>query len=123
MNSELKEALVAAEINVDEALRRMLNNEGLLLKFLGKFCEDESYNKLVAAMESGDCREAFIAAHTLKGLAGNLGLAGVMNAVVPIVEVLRKEEADTFDPAPLAEDMARVTEKYEKACEAIRDNM
>lgn len=123
MNSELKEALVAAEINVDEALRRMLNNEGLLLKFLGKFCEDESYKNLVAAMETGDRKGAFIAAHTLKGLAGNLGLAGVMNAVVPIVEVLRKEEADTFDPAPLAEDMARVTEKYEKACEAIRDNM
>ena len=123
MNSNSKAALVAAEINVDEALGRMLNNEGLLLKFLVKFCEDESYNKLMAAMESGDCREAFMAAHTLKGLAGNLGLSGVMNAVVPVVEALRSNGSDTFDPKPLAEHMARVTEKYEKACDAIRKNV
>lgn len=123
MNSEVKEALVSAEINVDEALRRMLGNEGLLLKFLGKFCEDESYNKLVAAMESGDRKEAFIAAHTLKGLAGNLGLTGLMNAVVPVVEALRGDGPDTFDPELLAGDMAKVSEKYAMAFNAIRENV
>ena len=119
MNSETKSMLESAGIDVDTALRRMMNNEALLIKFLKKFGEDDSYKNLTAAMVTGDRKAAFIAAHTLKGVAGNLGLDGVMNAVVPIVESLRNNEEDIFDPCVLKADMERVTENYTKAMTAI----
>lgn len=119
MNSETKSMLENAGIDVDTALRRMMNNEALLIKFLKKFGEDDSYKNLKAAMVTGDRRAAFIAAHTLKGVAGNLGLDGVMNAVMPIVESLRNSEEDIFDPCVLKADMESVTDNYTKAMTAI----
>lgn len=119
MNSETKSMLENAGIDVDTALRRMMNNEALLIKFLKKFGEDDSYENLRAAMVTGDRKAAFIAAHTLKGVAGNLGLDGVMNAVVPVVESLRNSEAELFDPDALRDDMEKVVESYTKAMTAI----
>lgn len=42
-----------------------------------------------------------------------------MNAVVPVVETLRALTTDTFNTEGLAPDMAKVTESYTKAVEAI----
>ena len=47
---------------------------------------------LGAAIGSGDLDSAFEAAHTLKGVAGNLGLTSLFEAVRVIVEPLRARE-------------------------------
>ncbi len=45
----------------------------MLARFALKFLDDESMDKLEAAMAVGDAEEAFMAAHTLKGVSQNLG--------------------------------------------------
>ena len=50
-----------------DVLRR-LGNEDRVKRFLGKIPEDTSFSLLCEAYEKGDGREAFRAAHSLKGI-------------------------------------------------------
>ena len=71
MEEAAKRRLEAAGIDVDDALGRFLQNEALMMKFLGRFPADTSFSRLQEAMERGDAAQAFEAAHTLKGVAGS----------------------------------------------------
>ena len=75
-------------------MARFINNEEMYMKFLDKFFEDDS-----TALEGNDLKGAFEAAHTLKGVAGNMGLTPLFDKVCAIVEPLRicKEEAAYAD--------------------------
>lgn len=89
MKDEVKTFLRESGINLTEALERFLGNEALFEQFLKKFVSDPSFQEMVTCMELGDSKKAFKAAHTLKGVAGNLSMDGIYQAVVPIVEALR----------------------------------
>ena len=64
----------------------------MYLRFLDMFFQDESFQQLENALDAGDLKDAFAAAHTLKGVAGNMGLTPFYEAVCVIVERLRTEE-------------------------------
>ncbi len=53
-----------------EAVLKRLMSPNLVRKFIGKFLEDDSYQKLCEEMDAGNREEAFRAAHTLKGEIG-----------------------------------------------------
>lgn len=74
------------------AMGRFFGNEGMYLRFLDMFFQDESFQQLENALDAGDLKDAFAAAHTLKGVAGNMGLTPFYEAVCVIVERLRTEE-------------------------------
>jgi HPt (histidine-containing phosphotransfer) domain-containing protein len=61
-------------VNVEEGLKRLMNNTGLYAKLLNKFKEDTRLSELEAALKANDIEKAKAAAHTLKGLAANLSL-------------------------------------------------
>ena len=65
-----------------EAVLKRLMSPNLVRKFIGKFLEDDSYQKLCEEMDAGNREEAFRAAHTLKAYVEILGLRGL--------QVLRK---------------------------------
>ncbi|MEW4411689.1 Hpt domain-containing protein [Clostridium sp. AN503] len=73
-------------------MARFMGNERLYLKVLGKLGDDDNAGKLQAAVAAGDLESAFNAAHTLKGVAANLGLTPLLEAVNDIVEPLRRRE-------------------------------
>lgn len=73
-------------------LGRFMGNEKMYMKFLGMFFKDENLHKLGYALSQGDMTAAFEAAHTLKGVTANMGLAPLVEAVCAIVEPLRKGE-------------------------------
>ena len=54
--------------------------------------QDENMQKLGAALANRDYTAAFEAAHTLKGVVGNMGLTPLYEAVCVIVEPLRSRE-------------------------------
>ncbi|QDP00331.1 PAS domain S-box protein [Thalassotalea sp. PS06] len=62
-------------INVSDGLRRAMNNQLLYQKLLLGFSKGQSNfkEKFRAAIEKNDVDEAIYLAHTLKGLAGNIG--------------------------------------------------
>lgn len=72
-----KTVLAAGGIDVEEALGRMMGSEALLSRLLGKFLDDGSFARLERAIEENDAEAAVDAAHTLKGVAGNLSIAEV----------------------------------------------
>jgi HPt (histidine-containing phosphotransfer) domain-containing protein len=61
-------------VNVEEGLKRIMNNTKLYVKLLSKFKEDVNFSGLEAALAAGDNAKAQVCAHTLKGIAANLSL-------------------------------------------------
>ena len=59
--------------NYEDVLKR-LYNEGMICRFTLMFLNDDSYPKLEQALKEGNVKEAFRAAHTLKGVCQNPGL-------------------------------------------------
>lgn len=77
----------------EATMARFIKNENMYLKFLDMLFQDENLQKLGAGLEEQDLDKAFEAAHTLKGVVGNMGLTPLFSAVCEIVEPLRKREA------------------------------
>ena len=101
-----------------EQAEKRLSSEALIRRFLTKFLDDGSFSQLCIAMEEGDRDKAFRAAHTLKGVSGNLSLSRLYLSVSQLTEVLRYgSECIPADAAPLLEE---VTRDYRLTVNAIR---
>lgn len=87
----------------EATMKRFLGNEAMYLRLLGMLPKDTSVEDLGLALSAGDLRGAFEAAHTLKGVAGNLGLRPLYEAVEAIVGPLRRQEEDCDYPGLYAE--------------------
>ncbi len=109
MDDALKAKLVEAGVDLETAMERFMNNDALLVRFLKKFPADPNYQKLVDSMEADNIEGAFEAAHTLKGLCGNLSLSAMQAVVSEQTELLRAKKG-----AEAKEMMPQVTEEYEK---------
>ena len=77
--------------NVDDALRRCMNNEAFYLMLVNKAMGDNSIDKLKEAIEAGDLGSGFEMAHALKGVMGNLALTPLSRPIEEITELLRNK--------------------------------
>lgn len=114
MDNEAKLRLLVAGVNVDSAMARFLNNAALMEKFLRRFPSDPNYSLLCQAMAQGDTDAAFTAAHTLKGVAGNLSLDRLFAATSTVVESLRGK-----DLAMAEQQMPPLHQAYREVIEAL----
>ena len=85
--------------NYIETMERFLGNEALYLRLLGKLFPNSELQKLGAALEADDKAGAFETSHTLKGVAGNLGLTPLYKALCALVEPLRAGKERAHYPA------------------------
>lgn len=93
------EALGAVGADVDATLKRFCQNEALLKRFVSKFPDDGTYGLLMCAVDDGDYEAMERQAHTLKGVAGNLGFTELHGACDALVRCLRdgnREKADAL---------------------------
>lgn len=90
-------ALDAAGADVDGALNRFMGKVSLYEKFMIKFLADKSYPDMLDQLNAHNVEEAFRQAHTLKGVAGNLGINNLLAVLVPIVEKLRAGDEPSED--------------------------
>lgn len=107
-------ALKDAGVDLDGALRRFSGSAQLYERFLLRFPGDETFSQLTAALEAGETKDAFVSAHTLKGVTANLGLESLFTLTSEIVEFLRSgelEEARKRYP--------QLKEKYDIICGII----
>ncbi len=88
----MREAYEKIGANYDDACARLMGEE-MLARFALKFLDDESMDKLEAAMAAGDAEGAFMAAHTLKGVSQNLGFDNLYEPAVVVTEALRGADA------------------------------
>ncbi|MDK2808690.1 MAG: hypothetical protein PWP24_1427 [Clostridiales bacterium] len=115
MKMENKMELKAAGINLETGLDRFVGDERLFLDFLKKFPEDSSFIKLSQELSKDNVQEAYKAAHTLKGVAGNLSVDSLYQTILPLVEALRKgrlREAKQYFPI--------VKESYEQIVDVLK---
>lgn len=64
-------------INVEEGLGRIMNDRKLYFKLLDSFDGKKYLVDLVENIEAGDLKSAAVSAHTIKGIAANLGLTAL----------------------------------------------
>ncbi|MDE7394730.1 MAG: Hpt domain-containing protein, partial [Clostridiales bacterium] len=112
----VQECYAAFGGDFDDAVGR-LRSEERIRKFLTLFLKDTCISDLEGAMQNGNAEAAFRAAHTLKGICGNLSLRALSAAVAELTEALRGKTEIGQDAFPLFETAKAA---YETTAQAIR---
>jgi HPt (histidine-containing phosphotransfer) domain-containing protein len=86
------DALKQLGCNTDDGLTRCMGNEAFYFKLIGKVIDDKNFQALEDAVAAKDLDAAFDAAHSLKGVLGNLALTPVYEPVYEITELLRERK-------------------------------
>lgn len=97
--SGFRELFEAYGADYEATMARFMQSEVMYLRFLDMLFQDGNLSKLSDALEAGDTAGAFAAAHTLKGVVGNMGLTPLYEAVCAIVKPLRAGEHRSDYPA------------------------
>lgn len=84
----LKEFYAQIGGNYEDTLHR-LPSEALVHRFVLKYPADPSVAQLRDSVSAADWETAFRAAHTLKGVAQNLGFDGLYRAAFALTEEMR----------------------------------
>ena len=63
--------------------------DDFIKRMLTKFVQSDSSEELFKAYENKDYQGVFAAAHSIKGVVGNLALTSLFDKIVPIVEATR----------------------------------
>lgn len=112
---ESNERFLALErygVSMKEVMERFMDDEELYVDCLRMFMNDASFDTLQKSLAEGDYTQAFEAAHTLKGVAGNLGLGPLYAAICELVERLRAKRYDDLAPyyAAVTDQLAKLRE-------------
>ena len=83
------ESLQAFGADTKAGLARCINREDLYLRLVKMFLQEDRFTGLQKAMESGDGKAVFEAAHAMKGVIGNLSLTPLEGPVGELTELFR----------------------------------
>ena len=89
-------------IDVPDALERVRGNKAILKSLLTLFLKDDYYLTLKGQLDAGDLAAAIHTAHAMKGLAANLSLASLYDAVL-LLELQLKNGMRTDNDLPQLE--------------------
>lgn len=90
--ADLNTELSKYGIDYVDAMDRMDDNPDFYKKLAMKYLTNDQYVDLVAAMEVKDFDAGYKAAHTLKGVAGNLSFATLYKAATAVSNALKEGE-------------------------------
>lgn len=114
MDIAFKEKLEGMGMDVNTTVGRFMGNEALYLKFLNKFQNDQSVANIEQYIREQNAEEIFKSAHTLKGVAANLGLNPIAQRASDIVELFRgKTQFADADTDKLDKTYAELQEIYQ----------
>jgi HPt (histidine-containing phosphotransfer) domain-containing protein len=106
-------------INEEEGKKRVMNNGKLYAKLLTKFKTDTNLSDLVAFASAQDWEKAQTAAHTIKGIAGNLSLTELFNQSLDVETQIK---AKSLKPESLESIKACFTETLSAIEKVIAQN-
>ncbi len=112
----LREAYQSIGADYEDVLHRLMDSDAMVARFAGKFVGDPSMGQLDDALAAQDVQAAFRAAHTLKGVAQNLGLENLYGPASELTEALRAGSMDGADAL-----VAAVREQYGATLAALND--
>ncbi len=112
---DIKECYKAFGGDFEDVKNRLMTPERIT-KFVKKFPTDPNYDNLCKALEAGDAKEAFRAAHTLKGLCQNLSFTPLYKPSCDMADELRGGEMGNSK-----ELLPPLSEAYVKIMDAIKE--
>lgn len=83
--------------DTEGALARFMGDEELYVECLESFVDDDNIVKLQSSLDKKRYKDMFNYAHTIKGVAANLGLTTLYNATCILVEKLRNDNYDSVE--------------------------
>ncbi len=86
------DALKQFGADTDDGLSRCMGNEAFYFKLIGKVIDDSNFKILEDAVAAKDLDKAFEAAHSLKGVLGNLALTPIYEPICEVTELLRAKQ-------------------------------
>ncbi|OON85172.1 hypothetical protein BXO88_13505 [Oribacterium sp. C9] len=101
--------------DTDEGLKRCMGNEGLYLRLAAMAAQQPEFGQLENYIKDHDMKSAFQAAHSLKGVIGNLSITPLYEKVCEITELLRYESPADYDD--LVKTIIELRDKYRSLCE------
>ena len=110
-----------AGVNQGDGLKRVAGNRRLYRDLLGQFAakQGDAAAQISAALESGDRQLAERIAHTVKGVAGNIGITQIQSAAQKLEKAIREQESGVTG---LLDDFARLMSAQAQAiAQALRD--
>lgn len=87
----------AQVIDYADAMDRFGDNEALYKRLAGKFTADTHFAELEEALECNDIDAAYRAAHSLKGVAGNLSFSQLYQLASIVSKALENGDRATAD--------------------------
>ncbi len=118
---DVTEAIVVAGLDMQGALTRVGGNNSLLLKLLKRFSQTQagSMERMKALLEANDAKSAIREAHTLKGLAGNIGAQRLFEMAQTLEEHLKQENMESLDTLlhTLEDELSIVIDRIDTALE------
>lgn len=100
-------------IDLEDAAERFMKNDELFKKFLFRFPAETGFHDLLDLLEEGKVEEAFKVAHSMKGVAANLALKSLNEALKPVSDILKAKKM------PGDEEINRLKDAYEDALQLI----
>jgi len=111
----VKECYDKAGANYADAINR-LETDALIKRLCIKFLDDKSFQLLKKSIEVKDVEGAFNAAHTLKGVAANLGFSTLYEVDSKLTDKLRGKELEDYEELYVA-----VIQQYNRVINSIKE--
>ncbi|MCI8806040.1 MAG: Hpt domain-containing protein [Clostridiales bacterium] len=108
------EEIKALGANIDEGLKRFMNNSALYERCLKKYIAQAEKCNMLDEIQSGDFESAARSAHTMKGVASNLSLTPLYELYAEVV--LRIRENNTEGLEEIAEKCIKIEKEF---CDVI----
>ena len=100
-----------------DGIKRRLGNDALIAKLSLKFLSAKENSEIGDAINNRDWEKAFLNAHTLKGVALNLGYNELAKAASALTELLRPRKLD--NPREAERLYLSITSEHNKVINAI----
>lgn len=110
----LKETYTKMGGDYEDVLGRFYDEE-MIGRFLRKFLDDPSFQELKAAFEEKNIRDAFCAAHTLRGICQDLAITNLCEPMHDMTELLRGEDLREAEKL-----LPEVEKEYKTTMDVIR---
>lgn len=112
VSKEFCDEMLTVGLNVPDMIEHFMDREDMFFRYLKKFFEsaDNVVLELTTAAENEDYQNMLFSAHSLKGLAGNIGLNGVYLPAKKIVDDIR-----AGDYTDCGADFGKLQEMYYRA--------